>query len=143
MLDDEPFPPPHPAFAAHFTDPLYEDEGEDLAPFGSDEGWDMLREWLERQGELNSASTIAQVLEIERGAEEAEFGTLEGLDGVEPATFFSSAAFLVLRLTGQLDDADRALALRALDLLNAHVGGSPVIDRQIDDLRSWRNPDRP
>lgn len=32
------FPKPHPRFAARFTDPLYYDEGEEFAPFGSDRG---------------------------------------------------------------------------------------------------------
>jgi hypothetical protein len=34
--------PKHPEFAAHFRDPIYDDEANDLAPFGNDEGWDLL-----------------------------------------------------------------------------------------------------
>ena len=36
------FPTPDKAFAAHFTDPLYYDEGNEFSPFGSDEGFDKI-----------------------------------------------------------------------------------------------------
>ncbi|HEU5241558.1 MAG TPA: hypothetical protein VFU25_06060, partial [Ornithinibacter sp.] len=64
MTDDDPeLPTPHAAFAAHFTDALYEDDGDDLAPFGSDEGWDLVTEWGERRDELSAHATVQEVLD--------------------------------------------------------------------------------
>jgi hypothetical protein len=69
------------------------------------------------------------------------------MDGIETATFITSAAFVLLRLTGHLNDPDRQLALDALDF---HIGLLRETDRagtedrvlrtQRDDLLSWRNP---
>lgn len=33
---------PHPAFAAHFIDPIYDDPALETAPFGDDDGADLL-----------------------------------------------------------------------------------------------------
>lgn len=41
MTDDEDLPKAAPAFAAHFTDPIYNDSGGEFAPFGTDEGFDL------------------------------------------------------------------------------------------------------
>ena len=66
MTADSPgLPDPAPAFAQHFTDPLYDDVGDGRAPFGSDEGSDLLWSWRDRRDELGSASTLATVLACE------------------------------------------------------------------------------
>jgi len=42
----EALPPSHPLFASHFTKRLYDAEdfrNDDVAPFGTDEGWDAVR----------------------------------------------------------------------------------------------------
>lgn len=54
--------PKHPAFAAHFADPLYDDPANDFAPFGNDEGWDLLAGWSERTDELGPTSTVLDLL---------------------------------------------------------------------------------
>src|SRR4051812_21133688 len=61
--DYEDLPRAAPAFAAHFTDPVYNDEGDDFAPFGSDEGSDIVHESAERRDELGPDSTVADVIE--------------------------------------------------------------------------------
>ena len=63
MTEADELPTPHPAFAAHFTDALYEDDADDLAPFGSDEGWDLVTEWGERRDELSAHATVQEVLD--------------------------------------------------------------------------------
>jgi len=52
MSDDGALPEAAPAFRSHFTDPVYDDQAGDLAPFGTDEGWDLLHEWAARRNEL-------------------------------------------------------------------------------------------
>jgi hypothetical protein len=68
--------------------------------------------------------------------------------GVQTASFIVSAAFVLLRLTGHLDEEDRQLAVAALDFQVQMLhdrgpadGGPPrVLLTQRDDLVSWRNP---
>ncbi|GAA4714364.1 hypothetical protein APR04_004117 [Promicromonospora umidemergens] len=61
--DDEVFDlgPKHSEFAAHFRDPIYDDPGDDLAPIGNDEGWDLLAGWVKQADKLDSGSTSAQI----------------------------------------------------------------------------------
>lgn len=139
---------PHPAFAAHFTDPLYEDRAADLAPFGSDEGDELLLDWEDRGDELDQTATIATILECEPGEETSYAGPMEGVDGMDTATFVVSAAFIVLRLTGHLSETDRQLALAAVDhqirmlpIINADITATPTeLQTQRDDLATWTNP---
>ena len=141
-------PEPAPAFAQHFTDPLYDDVGDGLAPFGSDEGSDLLASWGARRGELGSASTVATVLEREPSEVADYAGSMSGVDDLETATLITSAAFVLLRLVGHLDEDDRRLALEALDFqirilpeINSAISQTPpALLTQRDDLASWRNP---
>ena len=132
-------PEAHPAFAAHFTDPLYESAGEEFAPFGSDEGWDLVMDWAERRDELGPDSTLETVLGRDDVRNVA--GPVEGADGIETAMFLVGGAFVLLRLTGRIGEDDRALALEALDFQLAQAPGEPALERQRADLASWRNPD--
>jgi hypothetical protein len=73
---------------------------------------------------------------------------MDGVDGMETATFLTSAAFVLLRLVGHLDEDDRRIALAALDfqirtlpVINPSVTETPAALRiQREDLASWRNP---
>lgn len=111
--DDEEFlvdelPEAAPAFAAHFTDPIYDDPATEFAPFGSDEGWDMLHEWDERRDELTPQTTVADLIE---GSGFADLVSEAGFDfsddipepgGLEDAaTIVVGAGFTLLRLTGR------------------------------------------
>jgi len=139
---------PAPAFAQHFTDPLYDDPGDSLAPFGSDEGSDLLASWRDRRAELSTASTLATVLGCDPSAVATYVGPMDGVDGLETATFLTSAAFVLLRLVGHIDEDDRRLALEALDfqirmlrVIDSGVAETPpVLRTQRDDLAAWRNP---
>jgi uncharacterized protein YfeS len=131
-------PEAHPAFAAHFTDPIYESQGEEFAPFASDEGWELVMDWGDRRDELAADATLTRVLGTEDLRNVA--GAMEGVDGIETAMFITSAAFVLLRLVGRIDDDDRALALEALEFQLAQGNGEPVLERQRTDLAAWRNP---
>lgn len=130
MTDDSGLAKPAPAFAAHFTDPIYAEVSNDLTPFGSDEGWDMLATWDERRDELGPDSTVADVLE----GDPAEF--LESNE-FDDAVAVQSAGFTLLRLTGHIDEAGRQATLQALAQLQAIDSESPELKRQVQDLTSW------
>lgn len=147
--DDEEFlvdelPEAAPAFAAHFTDPIYDDPGTEFAPFGSDEGWDMLHEWDERRDELTPQTTVADLIEGSGFADLVSAAGFEFSDDIpEPggledaATIAVGAGFTLLRLTGQIDAEGRRESLRALDLLIERYDAPPELVRQRDDLQSW------
>lgn len=147
MDDDESgLPPAHPAFRAHFTDPLYDEEGDEFAPFGTDEGWDMVMEWADRTDELTPTSTVRDVLEDDALYEQAleELAQVPGEgedppDHVDVATIVVGAGFTLLRLAGRIDDEGRQLVLQALDSLSrfyAHAESDDLATMRAD-LASW------
>ena len=121
-----------PAFAAHFTDPIYEEVSDDTAPFGSDEGADILATWEERRDELSADSTVADVLE-------GDPQELLRSNTFEDAMTVQAAGFTLLRLTGHIDAEGKKATLAALDQLMSPdmFGENPSMIRQRDDLRSW------
>ena len=143
MTDEDELPTPHPAFAVHFTDELYEDDAADLAPFGSDEGWDLVTEWGERRDELSAHATVQEVLD-----ESPVPGALEHVSGalvagpVDPgeedaARYVVASGFTLLRLTGRIDPEGHQATLRALDVLAQCLGDGPELDRMRTDLRAF------
>lgn len=141
-------PAPAAAFSDHFTDPLYEDRGDELAPFGSDEGSDLLWTWEERRDGLDRSSTLATVLACHPEEVSRVLGPMEGIDGLDTAMAVRSAAFVLLRLVGHLSEDDRRLALEALDF---EIGIIPRLDpaladtpaallTQRRDLTTWVDP---
>ncbi|MCR6031585.1 hypothetical protein GGQ22_09010 [Nocardioides sp. zg-579] len=145
-------PTPHPAFAAHFTDPLYDDVALESAPFGSDEGSDVLWEWGERRDELAPGSTIAEVMEMDEGDVAETVARMAGIDHLDQAAIVRGAAFTLLRLVGHLGEEDRQTVLRVLDYEIATTADPgwlpqeardqlvPPLERQRGDLLAWRNP---
>lgn len=141
-------PAPAAAFSDHFTDPLYDDRGDELAPFGSDEGSDLLWTWEERRDGLDRSSTLATVLGCDPETVSTVYGPMGGIDGLDTAMAVRSAAFVLLRLMGHLSEDDRRLALEALDF---EIGIIPRIDpafadtpaallAQRRDLTTWVDP---
>lgn len=144
MTEDDDLPEAAPAFAAHFTDPIYDDPADEFAPFGSDEGWDLLYEWAERRDELDSTTTVADLVgESEFADFVAQLDTEEGpgipVPGgqVDAATITIGAGFTLLRLTGHIDEAGRQQTLKALDVLIRRYESPPQLLRQRSDLQSW------
>jgi hypothetical protein len=134
------------AFKAHFTDAIYEDQSRDFTPFGSDQGWDMLQEWAGRRNELTTQSTVAQVLEgsgfggIDHDLTAADAQAVPQPGGqVEAAAVIIGAGFTLLRLTGHIDQAGKALTLKAIDALIDRYGSLPQLARAHTDLQSWHD----
>ncbi|WP_166390039.1 hypothetical protein [Nocardioides ochotonae] len=145
-------PTSHPAFAAHFTDAIYEDNSLETAPFGSDEGADLLQEWGERREELTRASRLTDVLGFDAGDLEELLGRLDGINQLDEVGSVRSAGFVLLRLVGHLDTPDREIVLRCLDFeitttsdpgwlsQDARDELVPPLHQQREDLLSWENP---
>lgn len=143
-------PTPHPAFAAHFTDPIYDDHALETAPFGSDEGADMLWEWEQRRDELGPTSTIAHAMGTDDAQLDALISRMSGIDHLDQAAIVRGAAFTVLRLTGRISLEDRERVLRSLEYeirttADPHWLPADARDRllpplyvQREDLLSWR-----
>ncbi len=143
-MDDEGLPEAAPAFSAHFTDPIYDDPADELAPFGTDEGWDLLHEWAERRDELSPSTTVADVIgenafeEFASKLDEEETPGIPAPDGqVDAATITIGAGFTLLRLTGHIDDAGRQQTLKALEVLIRRHESPEQLLRQQADLQSW------
>jgi uncharacterized protein YfeS len=148
MTGNHDRPAPAAAFTAHFTDPLYDDRGDELAPFGSDEGSDLLWTWEERRDGLDRSSTLATVLACHPEEVSRVFGPMEGIDGLDTAMAVRSAAFVLLRLVGHLSEDDRRLALEALDFeigiirrIDPDLADTPAtLLTQRRDLTTWVDP---
>jgi len=144
-MGDDALPKAAPQFKAHFTDPVYEDQAGEFAPFGTDEGWDMLPEWAERRSELNASTTVTQVLEqsgfggMEHELDVPESAGIPSPGGqVDAATIVTGAGFTLLRLTGHIDDEGKRLTLKSLDILIERFDSPSELLRQRQDLQSWR-----
>lgn len=143
-VQEDLLPEAAPAFAEHFTDSVYEEPASEFAPFGSDEGWDMLHEWDERRYELTAQTTVADLIE---GSGFAELVSSAGFDTggsvaepgglVDAATIVVGAGFTLLRLTGHIDEEGKRETLKALDILIELYDSPPELVLQRDDLRSW------
>ena len=105
----------HPAYAAHFTDLFHDDPADELAPFGSDEGSDLLVEAEEQRSELGESSTVADVLELTAAEDAAAFVDEIGEGSPDLDGFMIGAGFALLRLTGQIDPQGRQWLQDALD----------------------------
>ncbi|MFD7022485.1 hypothetical protein [Promicromonospora sukumoe] len=128
--------PKHPAFAAHFRDPIYDDEGDDFAPFGNDEGWDTLVGAAKRVDELHGGTTLAQI-EPEWFDDKAAVAAGIDEDDVDMIDAVIGAGFTLLRLTGQIDEFGRGLLLRALDARDRVYDPQPQTERMRADLLTF------
>lgn len=134
--DDFDLGPKHPAFAAHFRDPIYDDQADDFAPFGNDEGWDLLADWSKRADELDGGSSLAQI--APEWFEDAPLVPADlNEDDVDLNDIVISSGFTLLRLTGQIGEADRALVLRALDIRDRTYGPDPHTQQMRTDLLAF------
>lgn len=132
--------PADEAFTDHFTSPIYDDPTGEFAPFGTDEGADLLADWAARTDELGPTSTVRDLLAdgLEDPADvDGMLAQLDDEDGVDAATVVVGAGFTLLRLTGQIDDEGRAAVLRALAALESFYGEQPELNRMRDDLESF------
>ena len=137
MTDDDSYlPKPHPSFADHFTDPIYDDPSDDLAPFGSDEAADEVYEWVDRG--IGRSATLSELLAV---SFDADAGTvLEEWDGEDDAddAVLIALGFLLLRVNGHLEAEGRVAVDAALERRQERYGATePQLVRAREDLASF------
>jgi hypothetical protein len=122
--------PAHPKYVSHFVDPLYDSNILDSAPFGSDQGADMLHDVEMAGGVLPPDASIETVLpwgDVAGYFAAAQKGDVDGL------LFIYAAGFLLLRFNGHIEEADyRILRAALVGLAN---------DLNLDDIRTTVLPD--
>jgi hypothetical protein len=107
MTHADRLPPPHPSFAAHFTNPIYDAdaaENDDILPFGTDEGFDTVWDWADRIAELQADPRLDVVLGVD-----ARHIAAEAREDDEAADALIAAGFTLLRYTGAIGPADRRI----------------------------------
>lgn len=112
-----------PRYLAHFANPLYDNRHLDAAPFGSDQGADMLRDVELDDGVLPVGATIDSLLpwgDVAGHVQEAQAGDWDGLQ------LIYAAGFLLLRFAGGISPAD-LVVLRSALLRLAEVSGMEEI----------------
>ncbi|GAA1870129.1 hypothetical protein [Myceligenerans crystallogenes] len=146
---DDDLGPKHPVFAAHFRDPIYDDAGDDFAPFGNDAGFDVLHDWIARRDEIDGSTTVADLIpqwsnELAdlRASADLPVVDLDQID-VDLVDVLIGAGLTLLRLAGRIDDDGRALLVRAIDLKATNCTGIPAsavrpLHVMRADLRSFR-----
>lgn len=141
-------PPAAPEFTEHFTDPIYRDQADEFAPFGSDEGSDILAEWADRRGELNDITLAEFLINLEMLSDEdaTDDDVLTAADeyripvpggDIDRAVITVSAAFTLLYLAGHIDPQGKQTALAAIDTLRAFYNHPEQLARQHADLQRW------
>jgi uncharacterized protein YfeS len=137
-MDDQNLPNAHPAFSSHFSAPIYEDPAGEFAPFGTDQGWDILHSVAQNGDQLPNNATVEDVLALAGFPEAGGWDdNPSGEEWYEDATMVAASAFTLLRLTGQIDDTGRQQALEALAILIDFFGDQPELQQQRTDLDSW------
>lgn len=137
-MDNEKLPNAHPAFSSHFSAPIYEDPAAEFAPFGTDEGWDILHSVAQDRDQLPNNATVNDVLTWAGFPDAGGWDeSPSGEEWYEEATLVTASAFTLLRLTGQIDDTGRRQALEAVDILIDFFGDQPELQQQRTDLNSW------
>lgn len=138
VMADQNLPDAHPAFSSHFSAPIYGDPAGEFAPFGTDEGWDMLHSVAQDRDQLPDSATVTDVLALAGFPDAGGWDeNPSGEEWYEDAILVAASAFTLLRLTGQIDDTGRQQALEALDILIDFFGDQPDLQQQRTDLDSW------
>jgi len=139
-MNDDNLTPPHGDYAKHFTSEFYEDLANEFAPFGSDEGFDVISLAEDHRDEISATTTVQELLEIVDAPLSDEWNqVLKGEEAVDDAVFISSAAFALIRITGRIDPRGHKKALKSLKVLIDSFGDESELVQQKIDLESWTN----
>lgn len=133
--------PAHPAFAAHFTRAVYDPDaeafGDDVPPFGSDEGWDQVFEWAERADELAAHPTLRFMIEANDMSADEFVAELAATEQVDVDDILIGMGFTLLRYTGQIDPEGRGWLEQALTRQRDRDATVDEYDMLLSDLRSF------
>ena len=133
--DDIALPDAHPAFRLAFPSRLYDDQVDEFAPFGSDEGWDAMAEIVEDFTPLEDDVTLRRLSEDVLELEDDEFDATD-LDETEESDFaMIGVGFTILRVSGRIDDEGRRWLIDAVARQRRRFGDDiEVLQRMAMDL---------
>ncbi|WBU37009.1 hypothetical protein [Homoserinibacter sp. YIM 151385] len=137
MDDESPLPPAHPEFAQHFTDPIYDEPGDDLGPFGSDEAADSITEALD--GPPITAATTLRELVAREFADVGGDAVIDDPDEDDPSFDMSivGLGFLILRMHGRIDADGGRILLAAVERMQAAFGDFEQLATMRRDLETF------
>jgi uncharacterized protein YfeS len=136
--DEDPWPAAHPRFAAHFTDAIYTDWADDVAPFGGDEASDALAEFYDNADDFGANVTLAQLAADQFDDWPEILDDREQLDEFGDAVLVS-LGFGIIRLTGTIDAESRSLLAAAILRRGAFFEGEESFATMSDDLERFES----
>lgn len=107
-------PPAHPGFLRTFSSDLYDDQADEFAPFGSDEGWDAMAEIVEDFMPLDPEVTLRQLSEEVLELVDEEFDATDPDETADSDFAVIGVGFTILRLTGRIDAEGRQWLIDAI-----------------------------
>jgi uncharacterized protein YfeS len=137
--DDEEFvlPPAHPDFLRAFPGDLYDDQADEFAPFGSDEGWDAMAEIVEDLMPLDPDVTLRQLSEEVLELVDEEFEATDPDETADSDFAVIGVGFTILRLTGRIDAEGRQWLIDAIGRHQSRFGDDvEALQRIAADLRA-------
>jgi len=135
---DSSLPAPHPAFAARFTADFYLDQADDLAPFGSDEAADAVAELLQLRRRIVPTTALRPLVAVALEEEPASVFEAMDIDEEHVNTIVIGVGFLLILLTGRIDDEGRRQVIAALERQEQVYGDDTDTFRtMLADLRAF------
>ena len=137
--DDGALPEPHPAFRSHFTAAFYTDQADEFAPFGNDEAADSVAELIAVRRRIVETTTLRALCAVAFGDEaKSVFENLQyDDDHVDPIII--GVGFLLILLTGRIDDEGRRALIASVERADARYGEHTANYRtMLADLRSLK-----
>lgn len=133
----------HPAYAAHFTAPMYCDAAGAFTPFGNDEGADAFLDLAEDRPALERG-TLAYVFRDDAELVEHELAKRASRNREDLYLRVIGWGFGLIRLTGQIDSHGLETVKLAVRR-QAELWGdrAPEYQRMLADLESFPNEPRP
>ena len=133
----------HPAYAAHFTDPMYSDAAGEFTPFGNDEGADAFLDLAQDRPALERG-TLAYVFRDDAELAQHELAKRAARSREDLYLRVIGWGFGLIRLTGQIDtDGLETLKLAVRRQAELWGGRAPEYQRMLADLESFPNEPRP
>ena len=135
---DSSLPAPHPAFAVRFAADFYLRQGDEFAPFGNDEAADAVAELLQMRRRIVPTTALRPLVAV--ALEEEPASVFENLDTDEEHVnaIVVGVGFLLILLTGRIDDEGRGQVIAALERQDAQYGEHTANFRtMLADLRSF------
>ena len=112
---DGSLPEPHPAFAARFTADFYLDQGDEFAPFGNDEAADSVAELLQVRRRIVPTTNLRPLVAVALEEEPATVFDAMDVEEYDINAIVIGVGFLLILLTGRIDDEGRRQVVAALE----------------------------